>query len=482
MTPREPIGKVKLASRLGVTLPAPYEINGHEVPFTPAVPIAGTTAACVPEAVDLADYPRVQAARDLDTGDRSADLMRVVRVCYAHMLTLGQTRTVVSSRANLAEKLAELKHDDVGRCWQKIDDEQRKRAQLNFWGTGPAPTDGQPTSEDPRGDAGGDKGDGADGQTTPAYADRLLTRSALRDLPDPAPLIDNVLDQGTCALLYGYRGTLKTFIALDWGLCGATGRSWQGRQTEQSRVLCVAAEGAFGSKARVGAWETGWQISVSDDNFSLLPRPVNLTQAPDVANLGALISWGGFSLVIIDTLARCMVGADENSAKDIGIVVDRLYWLLDKTPGRRGVVLGVHHTGKDARTLRGSSAFEAGVDTVYSVTRDGGMVTLNREKRKDGPEPDRHELRLDLIEGSGSGVISAGNLSTGGVDKSDRADRLLSTFVHHFMSTGATKAELRLVADMPPATFHRALSDLLKRGDLINTGTDKRPFYMKGGK
>jgi DNA-binding IclR family transcriptional regulator len=30
---------------------------------------------------------------------------------------------------------------------------------------------------------------------------------------------------------------------------------------------------------------------------------------------------------------------------------------------------------------------------------------------------------------------------------------------------------------MTKATFYRALSDLLEQGWLINTGTDKRPFY-----
>ena len=29
----------------------------------------------------------------------------------------------------------------------------------------------------------------------------------------------------------------------------------------------------------------------------------------------------------------------------------------------------------------------------------------------------------------------------------------------------------------PPSTFHRALSDLVESADLVNMGTDKRPFY-----
>ncbi|MGA9492894.1 MAG: AAA family ATPase [Mycobacterium sp.] len=308
----------------------------------------------------------------------------------------------------------------------------------------------------------------------PVLADRLLTRAALRDLPDPQPLIDNVLDQGTTALLYGAKSSYKTFIALDWAASVATGRNWQGRTTKKRHVLYVAAEGASGFKGRTDAWETGWHTTIADaGELEIHGEPVNLTRPLQVADLADLISWGGYSFVILDTLARCMVGADENSAKDCGIVVDAMTQLLGRTPQGRGVILGVHHAGKDGKTFRGSSAFEAGVDTVYSSIRDGRVTVLNREKRKDGPEHDRHDLKIDPIKGSNSAVISVHR----GVDKPERADKLLSTFVHHFSATGASKSELRSVADMPEATFFRAISDLVKSGDIINEGTEKRPFY-----
>lgn len=315
------------------------------------------------------------------------------------------------------------------------------------------------------------------GHHPPPLASVLLTRSALRTLPDPAPLIDGVLDQGTFALLYGRWGTGKSFVALDWAASVATGRPWQGRQTEQRRVLYVAAEGAYGLKGRLDAWETGWRTAIADGALEVLPVPVNLTRGVDAVRLAELVAERHYGLVVLDTLARCMVGADENNAKDCGEVLDTLVRLRAQTAGGRGVVLAVHHTGKDGKTFRGSSVFEAGADTVYALTRDGGVILLDREKRKDGPQQDTHHLRLDRIEGTGSCTVSAGNLSTQGVDKSERAKRLLSTFVHHFSQTGASKAELRKVAEMPDATFYRAVSDLLKDGDLVNEGTDRRPFY-----
>jgi hypothetical protein len=314
-------------------------------------------------------------------------------------------------------------------------------------------------------------------RSIPVYADKLLTRSALRNLPDPEPLIDNVLDQGTTALLYGKWGTAKSFIALDWAASVATGRNWQGRPTVTRRVLYVLAEGAFGFKGRIDAWETGWHTNISDDNLHIYPEPVNLTRSGDVDQLRALIQWGGYSFIIIDTLARCMVGADENSAKDCGIVIDAMTRLLQHTPDGRGTVLGAHHAGKDGKTLRGSSAFEGGVDTVYFTSRDDTAFTLEREKRKDGPETDRHELKLAPIEGTTSCVVElhSGTATTG------RARQLSCTFSQCFSATGCTPTALRAVADMPKHTFYRALSDLLKAGELINTGTDKRPFYTRPG-
>ena len=199
----------------------------------------------------------------------------------------------------------------------------------------------------------------------------------------------------------------------------------------------------------------------------MLPVPVNLRDAGQVAELCELAA--GCSLVVIDTLARCLVGADENSARDMGEAVDALYRLRDATGD--GTVLAVHHTGKDGETTRGSSALEAGVDTVYKTKGDARLIELERTKRKDGPTEDRLQLCLKPV--AESCVI----VSTQGVDMTPSADALLSTFRATFADTGATKAELRTVADMAPASFHRALNDLLRAGALVNTATGQRPFY-----
>src|SRR5262249_14703560 len=102
-----------------------------------------------------------------------------------------------------------------------------------------------------------------------------------------------------------------------------------------------------------------------------------------------------------------------------------------------------------------------------------GWITLTREKRKDGPEHDHHLLKIDPITGTESAVISVHR----GGGLFGRGATLLSTFVHCFAETGASRAELQKVADMSTGTFCRALSDLLKAGELVNIGTQQRPFY-----
>lgn len=63
----------------------------------------------------------------------------------------------------------------------------------------------------------------------PSLSQRLLTRAQLADLPQPEPLIADTLDRRTVALLAGHYGTAKSFLALDWSGCVATGRMWQRR-------------------------------------------------------------------------------------------------------------------------------------------------------------------------------------------------------------------------------------------------------------
>ncbi len=305
-----------------------------------------------------------------------------------------------------------------------------------------------------------------------ALRERVLTRAALRDLPAPRPLIDNTLDQDTVALVAGYHGSGKSFLALDWALCVATGKAWQGRPVATpGPVLYVAAEGASGLDGRVSAWEYAWQHEA--DDLHVLPFAVNLRHAGGVRELAAAAKDMGARLLIIDTLARSIVGSDENSAKDMGEAVDAADRLRRWTGA---TVLLVHHTGKDKATVRGSSALEAGVDTAYAVESDGLLMSLKRTKRKDGPQVDEHRLRLRPIPDM-SCVVESHSAVRQADDFRDRETALLRHLCDTYSSTGATRTDLLETTPLARATHYRALNALLRAGAVVNEGTDSRPRY-----
>jgi hypothetical protein len=119
----------------------------------------------------------------------------------------------------------------------------------------------------------------------------------------------------------------------------------------------------------------------------LLPQAVDFMNRESVEELLATIrdaerhSGHKATLVIVDTLARAMAGADENSAQDIGQVVGHADLIRQVTGA---TVLLVHHTGKDVeRGARGSSALRAAVDTEIECKGLAGQRMATVAKQRD---------------------------------------------------------------------------------------------------
>lgn len=313
----------------------------------------------------------------------------------------------------------------------------------------------------------------------PVPANRLATALLYRDdldrMPTPDPLILDTLDRGALGLLAGPTGSMKTFVALDMSASISTGRPWQGRAVEQGRVLWIAAEAAAGIRSRLEAWEEHHGTAVPPGEFLVLPVPVNLTDDDDVWDLAEVVANERVALVVVDTLARCAVGADENSARDMGVVIDALHQLTAAAPGVS--VLVIHHTGKDGRTVRGSSALEAGMDTVYRSATTGTRVTLSRSKRREGPVSDEIAMTLEPVNGTESAALVSGHAAP----LAPRARDLMSVIVSAFGGHDVPRADLRRESGQPSATFDRSLNALLKAGRIVNVGDDDRPVYRTVG-
>jgi RecA-family ATPase len=117
-------------------------------------------------------------------------------------------------------------------------------------------------------------------------------------------------------MIFGNSGVGKSFLALDWSLSIATGLPWAGRSTAQGSVVYMAAEGVSGYAKRIDSWLTAKQLDEKalDDRLLLIPAAVQLMENAEVSELLLRLSSvdPAPSLVVIDTLARCLVGADEN--------------------------------------------------------------------------------------------------------------------------------------------------------------------------
>jgi AAA domain/IclR helix-turn-helix domain len=311
------------------------------------------------------------------------------------------------------------------------------------------------------------------------FADKILSRAQLRDLPEPEPLIDGVLDRRTMALLIGQWGSGKSFLALDWACCVATGKPWQGHAVNPAGpVLYVAAEGAYGLNARVEAWEYAWNRGVEVDGLEFYPDPVNLLDRGHVDELVAHVTRRRHVLVVLDTVARCLPGGDENSARDMGVVVAMLDLVKRATDG--GVALGVHHLGKDkAAGARGSSALEAGVDTEFVVDKTAErQFHLHRTKRKDGPTPAAYDLELAVV--GDSCVVQVSNQGFGQPTPNQSA--VSNALSNDFGAVGATAVDLAEHTGLPRSSVYYALNVLVRDGAAEKRGGGTAGRYWPVGK
>jgi hypothetical protein len=227
-----------------------------------------------------------------------------------------------------------------------------------------------------------------------------LDLASIAALPPPTWLIDGLVPESGLTFIYGKPGKGKSFFSLDMALRIAHGFDWHGKECKQGGVLYIAGEGKGGYRNRVHGWHLKHGLVPDCAPFRLLPRAVNFMVPEEVAKLVRTVKAvvGDAKLVVIDTVARVLPGAEENASKEMGLFVaacDAIRETCDVA------VIGVHHSGKDEdRGMRGSSSLEGAGDCVLHLKRgdDSSIVEVATEKQKDGEEAKPVYLRLEKIE------------------------------------------------------------------------------------
>ena len=215
-------------------------------------------------------------------------------------------------------------------------------------------------------------------------------------------LVHGMIETPSSGIIFGPSTAGKTFVALDLAMSIATGTPWMGKITKQGVVFLFIGEGRQGLRRRMKAWELYHNcqapedyLYVSRDRMDFSPAGVRAI----AADMKAIQEATGLPVraFIVDTLARHIpAGADENSAKDVGVFVNSVDWLRDQF---NCVSIVVHHTGKKNHDVsRGSSALRGAMDWECRIEGEDGVRSLIWTKQKEIDNPPPSSFRLDQID------------------------------------------------------------------------------------
>lgn len=224
----------------------------------------------------------------------------------------------------------------------------------------------------------------------------MLSGADLRALPALLWRIKGVFPASGLAAIYGASASGKSFLALHMAAELARGRDWFGYRVKRAPVVYLPLEGEAGFKLRCAAWEQEHGEPLPDA-LRLTMAPFKLTDSEDVEALAAAAAGVGPDPVIfIDTMNRAAPDEDENAPDGMGRILDGAKNLQRLTGG---LVVLVHHTGKDAsKGMRGHSSLFAALDGAIEVTRDDDRRGWRCAKSKDGKDGQEHAFTLHIHE------------------------------------------------------------------------------------
>lgn len=202
----------------------------------------------------------------------------------------------------------------------------------------------------------------------------------------PEYIIDAWLPEDALIVTYGQPKTYKSFAVLHMAMCITHGMPWYGHDVKQGAVVYIAAEGVGGFGKRVKAWKKHHAITKASP-FVTITTSVNMAEADEAKKLALQIIGleqdynFKVALVVVDTVARCTPGSDENSNTAMGLVVTNLDSLRVAV---KASVLCVHHEGKSkGHGMRGASSLHGALNTSIHVEREGDTVSVHLIDQKD---------------------------------------------------------------------------------------------------
>lgn len=236
-------------------------------------------------------------------------------------------------------------------------------------------------------------------EDTPAKRDRFVLIPAAEfagaDI-DSEWHIRDVLPRADLSVMYGASGSGKSFIALDLVMAVVRGEAWRGHRTVKTRVAYIAAEGSGGFRKRIKAFSRKNDIPLEDIDLYVVDAAPNFLELMDTTALASAINKiGGVGLIVVDTWAQVLPGANENASEDMGKALKHCRGLQRATGAS---ILLIHHAGKDAaKGSRGWSGLRAAADAELEVTSSSTGRMLRVAKMKDGRDNGAWGFDLEVV-------------------------------------------------------------------------------------
>ena len=327
-----------------------------------------------------------------------------------------------------------------------------------------------------------------------SFLDQLLSLTDLANLPAVEPLVDGLLYRNTLAQLSGPPGSYKSFISVGLSCAVASGQSnWVGhRIPHREKVVYVAAEGVSGLRARILSCceRTPIDPAELDGWLHVLPLPVQLGKTVDVALAIEMVHAIGAGLLVLDTRARCTLGLEENSATEQGHAVES----ADRIRAVAGcTVWGIHHTGRNGSSPRGSTAWDGAVWSDLRLTSERSIATISVEKHKDAASDKTFEYRLlphtvsdelmpGLDEDARKSLVviptSGGNLDEIPTEVGKKVGTICGNSCGIEGLTRSQLVTLCVESGIPKTTVYRVINDLIARHFLQSIGDGSRRRYI----
>jgi len=283
--------------------------------------------------------------------------------------------------------------------------------------------------------------------------------------------IDGIVRQGSHLFLYGQTSVGKTYVAVDIVMAKVTGVTFQGKVLRPGPVVYIAAEDSISVIHRARAWLTHHERSLAHP-LHFWDQPISFFNRKEVEEfLNELRTLPQRpSMIVLDNLARCFAGGDENQTKDMQTVCANIQWLQRETGC---TFITIHHKDKQGRNYRGSGVILDQADAATEVSNADGLISLTCQKQRQGPPFEEMQFSLQPVGNGDFCVLVPSEFKR--EQLTERQQKVIDTLAP---VKSLRLGELEKQTGIPRNSLNADLKTLTERGIIFKQGKSPRTQYL----